>query len=271
MFAYYDVKISGWSENFFSLGVKGLFGTADIPPHPLAESVAFSDCIIVLVFRNCWAGILSHPVCRHRHAKRTLQAHRWKTFHFLHSIVIFSKNRKIRASWAMSLRAIFHKRRVWDVRYPSFFTSNDKLQNLLLRPKRCILIKSVVALLVRPGQLLSEKQGYGSGSAFLKNWILIRIRVKSFLGLKWAAEGRGRSQWRPGGSKWSLRGSIDHWLQIPITLKRSWIRIRIKVNCRIRKSWSRSTLKWWGSATLPKNLRSQDETKKKQSSFLHAN
>jgi hypothetical protein len=47
-------------------------------------------------------------------------------------------------------------------------------------------------------------------------------------------EGHERAQWRPGGSKWSPGGSIDCWSQIPITLKSSWIRIRIK-----RKSWIR--------------------------------
>jgi hypothetical protein len=29
-----------------------------------------------------------------------------------------------------------------------------------------------------------------------------------------AGEGRGRSQWRPGGTKWSSGGSIDQWSQI---------------------------------------------------------
>jgi hypothetical protein len=36
--------------------------------------------------------------------------------------------------------------------------------------------------------------------------------------------GLGRAQWKPGGSK----GSIDQWSQIPITLKRSKIRINLK-------------------------------------------
>ncbi len=37
---------------------------------------------------------------------------------------------------------------------------------------------------------------------------------------------------KPGSSKWSPGGPIDQWSQIPVTLIRSKIRIRIKV-----KSW----------------------------------
>jgi hypothetical protein len=43
--------------------------------------------------------------------------------------------------------------------------------------------------------------------------------------------GRGRSQWRLGGSKWSPGGSVEQWSQIRITFR---IRIRIKVKRLIR-------------------------------------
>jgi hypothetical protein len=53
-----------------------------------------------------------------------------------------------------------------------------------------------------------------------------------------AIKGRGWSQWRRGGSKWSPERSTDHWSQIGITSMRSrvriWIPIRIEVTRRIR-------------------------------------
>ncbi len=52
------------------------------------------------------------------------------------------------------------------------------------------------------------------------SWIRIFIKVKIQNVLKAqnrAVEGCGRSQWRPGGWKWSPGGCIDQWLQISIT------------------------------------------------------
>jgi hypothetical protein len=87
----------------------------------------------------------------------------------------------------------------------------------------------------------------GSGSAF---------KVKIYKFSRFNIEPRKTvSQWMPGGSKWSPGVSIDQWSQISITLKRSWIRIRIKVENSIRirvkveKAESGSALKWCGSAT----------------------
>ncbi len=51
-------------------------------------------------------------------------------------------------------------------------------------------------------------------------------------------EGRRRSQWKTGGSKWSPGGSIYQRLQIPMTFNMSLIRIRI-----IAKSWIRIRIK----------------------------
>jgi hypothetical protein len=76
---------------------------------------------------------------------------------------------------------------------------------------------------------------------FFGSWIRIRLRIRicieakiqNFLRLK-IEPGRGRSQRRPGGSKWSPGGSIS---LIPIALMRSrilihkgkiWIRIRVR-------------------------------------------
>ncbi len=89
-------------------------------------------------------------------------------------------------------------------------------------------------------------QGCGSGSAWISiifesySWIRIGVKKldpdphysqnsKALEAQNRAVEGRGRSQWRPGGSKWSPGGFIDQWSQIPITLKKSRIRIRINV------------------------------------------
>ncbi len=74
-----------------------------------------------------------------------------------------------------------------------------------------------------------DMKGQGCGSAF-------KSKFKSVRGSKYsrAVKGRGRSHLRPGGSKWSPGGSIDRWSKVPITLKRSWIRIRIEV-----KNWIR--------------------------------
>ncbi len=61
-----------------------------------------------------------------------------------------------------------------------------------------------------------------SGSALM-------AKFRSFIDSKKAVEGRGSSQWRTGGSKWSTGWPVDQWLLIPITLIKSRIRIRIRV------------------------------------------
>jgi hypothetical protein len=47
-------------------------------------------------------------------------------------------------------------------------------------------------------------------------------------------EGRGRSQSRRGGSKWSNGGSVDQWSLIRFNVMRSRIRIHYKVKSRNR-------------------------------------
>ncbi len=49
-------------------------------------------------------------------------------------------------------------------------------------------------------------------------------------------DGCGRSQWRPGSSEWSPGGCTDPWSQVPVTLKRSFIWIRIRIRIQV-KSW----------------------------------
>ncbi len=93
----------------------------------------------------------------------------------------------------------------------------------------------------------------GSGSA-----------SKSNAGSESAKEGRGRSQWRPGGSKRSRGESVDHLSQIFITLMRSRIRIRIKGKVGYGsaskcKEGSGSASWCFGSATL-KKLQSRAKT-----------
>ncbi len=93
-------------------------------------------------------------------------------------------------------------------------------------------------------------QGCGSGSGWTRiifeSYSRIRFRVKSWMQVRFivkiqkletqnrAVEGIGRSRWRPGGSKWSPEGSVDQWSQIPFTLKKSRIRIRINVKSFFR-------------------------------------
>jgi hypothetical protein len=45
-------------------------------------------------------------------------------------------------------------------------------------------------------------------------------------------EGRRRSQWRHGGSKWSRDGPVCRWSQIRITLMRCRIRNRIRIKVK---------------------------------------
>jgi hypothetical protein len=73
----------------------------------------------------------------------------------------------------------------------------------------------------------------GSGSVFMSEF-------RSFEGSNRAVECLERSQWRLGGSKCRLGGSIDQWSQVHFSLMRSriWIRIRIKV-----KSWIQIRIK----------------------------
>ncbi len=100
----------------------------------------------------------------------------------------------------------------------------------------------------------------------LGSWIRIRIRVKSWIRMHIKVKNQ-KIQWLKiepwrtvnahngglEGSKWSTRGPLDRWSQIPITLMmrrilirnwiritiESWIRIRVKV-MRIRNPDSRS-------------------------------
>ncbi len=71
--------------------------------------------------------------------------------------------------------------------------------------------------------------GSGSGSASELKSGSGSAKFKSL-----EAKNRAVNEWRPGGSKWRHGGPIDYWSQIPnpITLKRSWI--RIKANSWIR-------------------------------------
>jgi hypothetical protein len=70
----------------------------------------------------------------------------------------------------------------------------------------------------------------------VESWIRIRIKVKfraveAPIGPK---EGRGRSQWRRGGKKWSREGVYSPVVTDSYHLMRSRIRIHIKVKRPIR-------------------------------------
>ncbi len=81
--------------------------------------------------------------------------------------------------------------------------------------------------------------------------ICIKVKIQEPRRLKMdALEGRGRSQWRRGASKWSRVRSVPvcQWLQIRNTWMRNRIRIRVSANGRIRirikvKSWIRIRIK----------------------------
>ena len=123
------------------------------------------------------------------------------------------------------------------------------LKQMTMIAERMCKVRQIMVTFLHLSTRLRIWSSFGS-------WILICISAKIkypvvFEAQKRALEGRGRSQWRPGGSKWSPAGfSIEQWAQIPIVWMRSriqilircdlksWIRIRIRV-----KSWNRIRIK----------------------------
>jgi hypothetical protein len=61
--------------------------------------------------------------------------------------------------------------------------------------------------------------------------ICIRNRAKSYIRIRTAVDASNGGLQAENGA---LEGPLDQWTQIPVTLKRSWIRIHIKVESWIR-------------------------------------
>jgi hypothetical protein len=75
------------------------------------------------------------------------------------------------------------------------------------------------------GSALIWKLGSGSGRIRISfgSWIRIRIRGKIWIWIRIPVKTQKLS-----GLKMEAWRAVDAWSQIPITLKRSWIRLRIK-------------------------------------------